>query len=180
MGGRNEVRELITEFAQENIKYALIGGFALGLWGINRATADLDFLVDKSYREKLMRVMSNAGYKVFYESENVAQFEKIGGILNGIDVLYAFREVSLSMLNRAVEKEVFSGKLRVKVLKVEDLIGLKIQSLKNDPSRLIDWWDIESALKLYGRDIDWSRVKEYFYMFDFKAEYGKFENEYRK
>ena len=41
------IEKLITAFKDAEIRYALIGGFALGLWGVPRATVDIDFLVNK-------------------------------------------------------------------------------------------------------------------------------------
>ncbi|MEW6679738.1 MAG: hypothetical protein AB1297_01780 [bacterium] len=35
---------LLNDFQKENIRYGLIGGLALGLYGIHRSTLDLDFL----------------------------------------------------------------------------------------------------------------------------------------
>lgn len=37
------LEKLLTNFERLNIRYALLGGFALGLWGYARATADVDF-----------------------------------------------------------------------------------------------------------------------------------------
>ena len=36
---------LIADFNKKEIRYALIGGFGMGLLGVARATMDLDFLV---------------------------------------------------------------------------------------------------------------------------------------
>ncbi len=47
MDFKQVLRFLIFEFDKHNIDYALIGGFALGILGIIRATMDMDFLVKK-------------------------------------------------------------------------------------------------------------------------------------
>jgi len=44
---------LVEGFRSEGVEYALIGGFALGLWGVQRATVDLDFLI---HRDRLPAV----------------------------------------------------------------------------------------------------------------------------
>ena len=46
--------------------------------------------------------------------------------------MHAFRDASLEMLGRAEEKVILGGLLNIKVLKPEDLIGLKLQAIKND------------------------------------------------
>lgn len=67
----------IRDFERENISYGLIGGFALGLWGVISATADLGFLFDKKGLGKAKEIMLRYGYNCFYESENVAQYNSV-------------------------------------------------------------------------------------------------------
>ena len=84
-----------------------------------------------------------------------------------MDFLHAFRPHSLAMLDRAVLLKIFGDRLLVNTLIPEDLIGLKIQAMVNDPRReQLDLWDIKELLKLHGREIDWSLIEEYFVIFD--------------
>ncbi len=46
MDFEKSIKKIIEGFEREKIGYALIGGFALGLYGITRTTIDLDFIVD--------------------------------------------------------------------------------------------------------------------------------------
>ena len=46
---------IIKRFSKEQVRYALMGGFALGALGVPRATIDLDFLV---YRDDLPKIDS--------------------------------------------------------------------------------------------------------------------------
>jgi len=67
-------------------------------------------------------------------------------------------------------------KIRIKVLKPEDIIGLKVQAYNNDPSRYHkDMADIQELAKLV-RKKGITVVKGYFKMFDkekdFKAIFG--------
>ena len=43
----------------------------MGLWGVARATSDLDFLVDREDLEKVDAVMKKLGYECRFRSENV-------------------------------------------------------------------------------------------------------------
>ena len=53
------------------------------------------------------------------------------------------------MLERVDEKKVFDETISVKVLKVEDIIGFKVQAIANDESRKTsDLGDIESLMAL--------------------------------
>ena len=36
---------VVNDFNKEDVAYALIGGFAVGVWGIMRTTTDLDFII---------------------------------------------------------------------------------------------------------------------------------------
>jgi predicted nucleotidyltransferase len=63
---------------------------------------------------------------------------------------------------------VMDGELTVKVLLIEDLIGLKLQALANDPKNrfAIDAADIQRLLKLHRNRLDIGLVREYFRLFE--------------
>ena len=159
--------QIIRSFAREHIRYALIGGFAVGLWGVARGTVDLDFLINRDDLGTVDQIMAGLGYRLHFRSENVSHFISESAPTERVDFLHAFRPHALAMLDRAVERTIFSGRLRAKTLIPEDLIGLKIQALANDPRR--EQWDlrdIETLLKLHGRQVDWSLIGEYCTLFD--------------
>ena len=60
------LKSIIKNFKKDNIHYALIGGYALGLLGVSRNTFDLDFLVNKKDREKLKTILSRYQYEIKY------------------------------------------------------------------------------------------------------------------
>lgn len=160
---------LLTAFEKYDIKYALIGGFALGLFGGGRTTLDLDFLVDRGDMEKVDTIMQGLGYECKYKTENVSQYVSPLKVFGEIDFLYAFRSPSLSMLQRAEEKKIFNETVPIMVLTVEDLIGLKVQAIANDESRkAIDLPDIESLIAMHKKTVNWLLIEEYFTLFGFK------------
>ena len=165
---------LLKRFEENNIDYGLIGGFALGLWGVGRTTVDIDFLVKRDDMKKTDGIMLEAGYECKYKSENVSQYVSPLKVFGEVDFLHAFREASLEMLKRAEEKEIFGGSLKIKLLRPEDLIGLKLQAIKNTPEReQKDMMDIESLLSIHGKEIDWSLVKGYFKIFNMEELYKR-------
>ncbi|MFQ5901481.1 MAG: hypothetical protein ACE5IH_07995, partial [Thermodesulfobacteriota bacterium] len=98
-----------------------------------------------------------------------------------VDFFHAFRTYSLSMLQRAADKKVFDGTAAVKVLRVEDLIGYKVQGMANDESRkALALSDIESLLKINADDIDWPLIKEYFDLFGFNEIFNELKRRYGK
>ncbi len=156
------LEKLLKAFAEQNVHYALIGGFALGLWGVGRATVDLDFLINRDDMETVDMIMKELGYECRHRSENVSQYVSPLKIFGEVDFLHAFRKASLEMIEHADEKEVFGGFLKIKVVKPEDIIGLKLQAVKNNPSRQEnEIADIESLLGIYKDDLDMSLIERY-------------------
>jgi len=87
--------------------------------------------------------------------------------LGRVDFLLAHRKYTRNMLARAEEKEILGGKFKVKVIKPEDLIGLKVQSSSNDSSRFHqDMADIESVISANYKNLDMNLIREYFDLFD--------------
>jgi predicted nucleotidyltransferase len=158
--------KLLTAFTENNIRYALIGGFALGSWGVARGTVDIDFLVNREDMEKVAVLMHGLGYECRYRTENVTQYESPLQVFGEVDFLHAFRTHSLGMLERAEEKPLFNGSVSVKVLKIEDLIGLKAQAIVNNRNRSpLDMADIEALMSVSRAGMDWRLIEEYFALF---------------
>lgn len=135
------------------LDFALIGGLALGAYGVQRFTNDIDFLIDGTERLRLKQLLLKNSFELFSESSEVLQFS--GPI--ALDVLCANRPISLAMLRDA---KIYKG-LSLKVVGAEQIIGLKIQAYCNDPKReLRDKADI-AALIQANRTLDWIKIKEY-------------------
>jgi hypothetical protein len=157
---------LLASLKQEHISYALIGGFAVSLWGYQRATVDMDFLVNNNDMVKVRRIVEAMGYRCLHVSENVTQFVSSDKRQGKLDFLHAFRPAALSMLERAELKTIFDGEQTIPVILPEDLIGLKIQAINNDPLRTaLDMVDIEALMNIFGAKLDWKRICEYFELF---------------
>lgn len=151
------LREVLTTAHEAllgaGVDHALIGGLALALWGLNRATGDVDFLIEAEHRGFAECALAILGYRIFASSEEVLQLEGPGKI----DLLCARRPLSRQMLADARSLP-NSG---LKYLLAEDLIGLKIQAYINDPRReLQDKADIQNLMRKVP-NIDLQRVKKY-------------------
>ena len=166
------LKKLLKEFEDKNIRYVLIGGFGMGVLGIARTTFDIDFLVHKSDLGKLHQILISIGYELRFQTENVSHYAGKEQQLGNIDFIHAFREISLKMLGRRMEKKIFEGEIPIYVVQPEDLIGLKIQAMANDPQRKFrELADIESIMGLYKKELEWKRIQEYFELFNMNAEY---------
>jgi hypothetical protein len=161
------LEKLLSDFERQNIGYALIGGFALGLWGYGRATVDVDFLVIRDDMPKVNDLMNHLGYECRYKSDNVSQYISPLKIFGEVDFVHAFRNASIAMLERAENKAIFDGALTIRVLKPEDIIGLKMQAMKNDKSRFnTDLSDIKMLLKIQKNRIDYGLLESYIKLLD--------------
>ncbi len=160
---------LLKEFDENGIQYAIIGGFALGLWEVTRATIDMDFLLLIDDLPQAESILAKFSYQEIHKSENVAQYVSDLAPYGQVDILIAFRKISRNMLERRVPKALGSD-LQTYTLPPEDLIGLKLQAMVNDPSRSerenADISALLRASKNKGRTIDWELLEEYFTLFE--------------
>ncbi len=170
MDFKRVLEKLLAEFENHQVRYALMGGFALSLWGAPRSTVDMDFLSALDDMECIHEIMSGLGYDRVYHSENVSQYTSPLAVFGQIDFIHAFREISLGMLKRAEKKKIISGSRTINVLVPEDIIGLKVQAMANNPARKTgDLADIESLMEIHGHLLDWDRIQEYFDVFGMKS-----------
>ena len=120
--------------------------------------SDIDLLVDGTRRETVLELMKGAGFTLAAATEEVLHF-------NGevpVDMLLARREPTQQMLADATADPATGTML----LRVEDIIGLKIQAFSNNPAR--KWHDQAdiAALMQSNPSLDWSRVQRYAAMFN--------------
>ncbi len=133
--------------------HAIIGAFALSAYGYQRATNDIDFLVDGDFRAAIEDGFKNAGFSIFHSNAEVLQLQGPGAV----DIIFAKRPLSKAMLSRDPVTRI----LNVPVVDAEDIIGLKIQAMVGDKSRKFkDLGDIESICRL-NKSLDWDRIKTY-------------------
>ncbi len=177
------ITEVVGAMERAGIQYALIGGFAMALRGVQRATMDLDFILALDDLAKAEAILSAHGYKRVFRSENVSHFVSPDQQWGRIDILHAFRRPTLRMLERAELIAIEPG-LSLRVVHVEDIIGLKVQALVNDPTRAEDdWHDIHSLLRTareQGTTLDWALIGDYLSLFHLEAKVPELKARYEK
>ena len=179
----NDLPKLVAAFDSAGIGYALIGGLAMAVHGVQRTTLDADFILLSENLTECDLLLKELGYMCEFQSENVSHYVSTNRLLVRLDFLHAFRPATLSMLKRAQRLPILEN-CDIPVVQVEDLIGLKIQASVNDPDRYLgDWNDInmliDHAAKA-NKKLDWELVQDYLSVFDLghkleglKARYGK-------
>jgi len=159
------IHALLEILEGQQIRYGVVGGFALGLLGVPRATMDVDLLVHRDDLARLDEALRRVGFQRVVSTENVSHYEHSDAVWGSIDVLHAFRPHALGMLTRTRGVALFDRTIRV--LQPEDIIGLKVQAMANNPLRAAkEQVDIESLVEAYSATLDWTRIKEYFDLFE--------------
>jgi hypothetical protein len=166
---RAVLRGLAEELGRGQVPHALIGGLGMAAHGVVRATQDIDLLVAGEAMERVDRIMRQRGYQLLFASENVANYASADPAKGRVDFLFARRDATRAMLERARPCSVLGG-LELRAVESADLIGLKVQSSSNDPRRrALDLADIARLLPVVP-PADLGRVREYFRLFDREPE----------
>jgi hypothetical protein len=164
---RSVLVEIHTALRDASVQHALIGGLALAAHGAARATTDLDLLADGERADDVDRIVRAHGYDCLHRTPEVANYASADRAKGRVDFLFARRPHGRAMLARAQEHPILGESVRV--VDAADLIGLKVQSSSNDPSRRHrDLADIERLLRAAEPDL--ARVREYFRLFDREKE----------
>jgi predicted nucleotidyltransferase len=168
MNLKEVLKTLIAKFHEQNIDFILCGGLALSTMDIFRFTKDIDFLVLEESRETIHKIMKDLGYELQdFSSDEIVSYLSPVKVFGQVDFILARRKYTKAMMKRSVKREIFDGEYEVKTLLPEDLIGLKIQAIYNDPKNryLIDAPDIQRMLALHKDKMDMQLVREYFKLF---------------
>jgi hypothetical protein len=174
------LRTLLSEFDRGRIRYATIGGFALGVWGAPRGTMDLDFLIHQDDLEHLHQAMVTLGYQRPAKTENVSHYVHPDATWGRVDFIHAFRPHSLQLLEHAKVRRIFHETQEIRVVDPEGVIGFKVQAMANNPKRRTqDLADIETLLDLYGSTLDWTRIQGYFDLFELSQEGRQLQERFR-
>jgi len=169
MNFKEVLKTLLSQFQKDNIDVVLSGGFALGTMGIFRMTRDLDFLVDETCKDEIHRIMLGAGYELQdFSNEDIKSYLSGLKVFGQVDFRLARRKYTRAMIKRAKVQSMLAGSFQIKTLLPEDLIGLKVQAMTNDPVNRtpIDASDIQRLLSKHQTDLDMALVREYFLIFN--------------
>jgi len=157
-------KTLLQKFSEQNIRFALIGGFALHVAGFTRATKDIDFLIMVEDLSKIKGIMQQLGYELTHESPEFSNYWHPMVPLGSVDYLHAHRTYTRKMLERAQKQKILEN-FEAPVLIPEDIIGLKVQSMVNNPLRhSLDMADIEYLIRNSDK-LNFDIIKEYFHLF---------------
>lgn len=154
------LRILLEYFCQNEVDYALIGGFALNVYGLSRNTDDIDFVLRSRDASGTIRFLEVLGYQTLNRTEAFSNHEHPLSGFSRVDFLYVNGETADALFSSVREFPVF-GNFRVRVVKPEHLIALKLFSLSANPERRA--LDQEDLIHLLHQDgLDRVEIRRYF------------------
>lgn len=128
------LKMLMERFRAEGIDFALSGGLALSTMDVVRFTKGIDFIVHEEDKEAVESIMTELGYeKQKFSTDEIVSYWSPLKVFGQVDFLLARRKYTRAMMRNADLKPVFGGELQVNTVRPEDLIGLKVQAISNDP-----------------------------------------------
>lgn len=160
MNIKKVLQSLIRFFEREEIDYALIGAFALTVYGYTRATQDVDFLARRTDQERIVLFLESLGYETLHRSDGFSNHLHSLPNLGRIDFVYAEGDTAEVVLSEA-RRLLILADVSLPVVRAEHLVALKLFSIINDPERIYrDMADIQHLMKT--PDLDMEEVRGYF------------------
>ncbi len=155
------VAEIVVSFLEsKNEPVAVVGAFGLFAWGLQRTTFDLDFVTRAEAQAGLVAHLESLGYETLYRSAGYSNHLHADQALGRVDMLYVSDETARPLF-AGCRPSLDLGARKLNVPRAEHLAAMKVQAIKNDPSRLLqDLADISFLLRQPG--VDREEVRGYF------------------
>ena len=140
--------------------YAVVGALGLHAWGHSRATFDLDLVTVSAAQAGLVGLLQALGYETLHVSRGYSSHQHAEADWGGIDVVYVDAETA-GLLFPVCPRRLVLGGREAPVPRAEHLAAMKVQAMRNDPSRILpDLADVQYLLRVAGTDR--AEVKGYF------------------
>jgi hypothetical protein len=140
--------------------YAVVGALALHAWGHSRATFDLDLVTASPAQAELVALLGGLEYETLHLSPGYSSHQHAVADWGGVDVVYVDAETA-GLLFPVCPKRLALGAREAPVPRAEHLAAMKVQAMRNDPSRILpDLADVQYLLRLPGTDR--AEVRGYF------------------
>lgn len=137
---------------EQHHPYALAGALALHAYGQSRATFDLDLLTVSAAQQPLVALLRDLGYETLHTSAGYSNHQHGDPDWGGVDLIYVDEQTAGRLFPACVER-LRLGQREAPVPRAEHLAAMKVQAMRNDPSRLLqDLADVQYLLRLAGTD----------------------------
>ena len=169
---KNILKNIICFFDKEKLEYALIGAFALKAYGYVRATQDIDFIVGRNARLKILPYLESIGYDTIYESDGYSNHLHPITNLGRIDFVYVQGETAEQIFSFTRRLLIFEN-MKIPVVCPEHIAALKIYAIKCNPARKFkEFADIKQLIEL--TDLELTDIRKYFDKYGIMENYDEF------
>jgi hypothetical protein len=152
--------ELARFLDAQGVRWGIAGGIALNAHGHARGTTDLDLVVEESVKPDLLRHVAGLGYELLRVSEGFSNHLHPAQEWGRVDFIYLDPRTAGLLFGDARLARPLGG-LEVLVPSPKHLIAMKVQAIRNRPSRMFqDMADIRFLARLPG--VDLKEVRGYF------------------
>jgi len=150
MGALAQIQRAATA---RQLRFVLIGGFAVNAHGYSRVTGDLDLAVPRNDRLEWRALIGDLGYRLVAENERFFQFQSMTGSGLPIDVMLANGSTFEAFWKEA--KDTLADGTTFRVVALEHLIAMKLHVLKQAKLHrfMKDYQDVVSLVWLNGIDL---------------------------
>ncbi len=158
-----------TETRKRHLRFLVIGGLAVNLYGYSRDTADLDLLIGVSQRGQWLGFFFELGYTVHKDAGVFIQLLPPKQGAWPVDLMLVQEGTFATMFAAGHEEDLYGTRSRIPSL--EHLIALKLHALKNGRFEryLKDFLDVENLMLINRLDIKSENMRQLF------AKYGTME-----
>ncbi len=141
MFANNDVRELVECFIKHQVKFVLIGGYAVVYYTEPRFTKDIDFLVEATSKNSKNIRNALEEFGVPMEQVSTDTFEKEGNFFKvgkppwRVDLITSVKGISFSSVySNSIDIDI--GGISIKIVSLEDLMLIKKEAGR--PQDLLD------------------------------------------
>jgi hypothetical protein len=154
------VYDLVASFLEGQAQLAVVGGLGLHAHGVTRATIDLDLVTEAGVQRPLLSLLEAAGYETLHVSAGFSNHLHAEEALGRLDFIYVDGDTARALF-AGCTRRLSLGSRQALVPRAEHLAAMKVQAMKNDPTReLRDLADIQALLRVPG--VDRALVRQYF------------------
>jgi len=127
------------------VSCVLVGGFAVNYYKFTRQTADVDFLISSEDFDKILPLLTEAGYKIDYAQDVFARLKGASSYSMDLDFMFVDRR-TISEFAAHGKKITIAAQTMI-IPSLEHLIALKLHSIKHNP-KLREYKDLPDIIQL--------------------------------
>jgi len=159
------------EAAKRDLRFLVIGGLAVNMYGYSRDTADLDLLALKDARGAWLELFAGQGYTVFCDRSAFVQLQPPQAGAWPVDLMFVNSDTFSQMVSAASEAEIYGVKLLIPSL--AHLLALKVHALKHSHLGRFqkDLLDVDNLIRINKVDVRSEKYRLIFLKYGTQALY---------